>query len=397
MCAAIGVGAVRPGPVVVSLGTSGTAFAYSERPAVDPQGEAAAFCDSTGGWLPLVCTLGCTVATEWVRGLFGLDHAGVERALAATEPGAGPSSCHTSPASAPPACRRRPASSPGSGPATARTTWCGPSWKASRSGWGTGWTSCVGPASSRPPSRWSAAGRPRTAGRSSARTSSSLPVLRPSVSEAAALGAALQARQVVDGVGPPAAPVDATWEPRPSDGAPGRPRADRRAAPPRRRAQPVATIAPGHHVAHSEPVALRDVLDGIAASDVAPERRRWNTGRLQAWRAELDSRVELDVIVRAPHHGRASPVVEAEVDPDGRHPLRHEVEHQLTTAIAGDQRGRRGGRRCTGLRSRTADGRTGAAHRRGRRSSARPSGYRPASVVSAGATLRLDCSPDPRS
>ena len=55
----------------VSLGTSGTAFAFSSGPAVDPQGEAAAFCDSTTGWLPLICTLGCTVATEWVRELFG--------------------------------------------------------------------------------------------------------------------------------------------------------------------------------------------------------------------------------------------------------------------------------------------------------------------------------------
>jgi sugar (pentulose or hexulose) kinase len=44
-----------------------------------------------------------------------------------------------------------------------------------------------------------------------------LPVQRPAVSEAAALGAALQVRQVVDGVGPPAALLDATWEPRPSD------------------------------------------------------------------------------------------------------------------------------------------------------------------------------------
>ena len=88
MMAAIGVGAVSEGPVVLSLGTSGTAFAYSTQPAVDPRGEAAAFCDSTGGWLPLVCTLNCTVATEWVRELFGLDHAGVEAALAASPPGA---------------------------------------------------------------------------------------------------------------------------------------------------------------------------------------------------------------------------------------------------------------------------------------------------------------------
>ncbi len=88
MMAAIGVGAVAEGPVVVSLGTSGTAFAYRSAPAVDPLGEAAAFCDSTGGWLPLVCTLNCTVATEWIRGLFGLDYAGLEAALEASPSGA---------------------------------------------------------------------------------------------------------------------------------------------------------------------------------------------------------------------------------------------------------------------------------------------------------------------
>ena len=87
-CAAIGVGAVAEGPVVVSLGTSGTAFAHRAGPAIDPKGEVAAFCDSTTGWLPLVCTLNCTGATGWVRRLFGLDHAGVEAALAATPPGA---------------------------------------------------------------------------------------------------------------------------------------------------------------------------------------------------------------------------------------------------------------------------------------------------------------------
>ena len=87
-CAAIGVGAVAEGPVVVSLGTSGTAFAYRATPAIDPRGEAAAFCSSTGGWLPLVCTLNCTGVTDWARGLFRLDHAGLEAALAATPVGA---------------------------------------------------------------------------------------------------------------------------------------------------------------------------------------------------------------------------------------------------------------------------------------------------------------------
>jgi xylulokinase len=82
MCAAIGSDAVVEGPVVVSLGTSGTAFAYRSEPAVDPRGEAAAFCDSTGGWLPIGVTLNCTNATEWVRELFGMDHAAVDGAIA---------------------------------------------------------------------------------------------------------------------------------------------------------------------------------------------------------------------------------------------------------------------------------------------------------------------------
>jgi xylulokinase len=88
MCAAIGVGAVIEGPVVVSLGTSGTAFSHRDAPAVDPAAEAAAFCSSTGAWLPLVCTLNCTLATEWVRGLMGLDRAAFDAAIEAAPAGA---------------------------------------------------------------------------------------------------------------------------------------------------------------------------------------------------------------------------------------------------------------------------------------------------------------------
>ncbi|HEX6140467.1 MAG TPA: xylulokinase [Candidatus Limnocylindria bacterium] len=88
MCAAIGVGAVVEGPVVVSLGTSGTAFAFSSGPALDPLGEAAAFCSSSGGWLPLVCTLNCTGASEWIRGLAGMTREAFEAAMAQAQPGA---------------------------------------------------------------------------------------------------------------------------------------------------------------------------------------------------------------------------------------------------------------------------------------------------------------------
>ena len=81
MCAAIGCDILAAGPVAMSLGTSGTVFAYRAEPAVDPLGEAAAFCDSTGGWLPLACTLNCTSATEWVRQLFAMEHADVDAAI----------------------------------------------------------------------------------------------------------------------------------------------------------------------------------------------------------------------------------------------------------------------------------------------------------------------------
>ena len=81
MCAAIGSDVLVEGPVAVNLGTSGTAFAYRAGPAVDLLGEAAAFCDSTGGWLPLACTLNCTSATEWVRKLFAMEHADVDAAV----------------------------------------------------------------------------------------------------------------------------------------------------------------------------------------------------------------------------------------------------------------------------------------------------------------------------
>lgn len=48
---------VQPGDVVVSLGTSGTAFAGLDRPTADPTGLVAGFADATGRFLPLVCTL----------------------------------------------------------------------------------------------------------------------------------------------------------------------------------------------------------------------------------------------------------------------------------------------------------------------------------------------------
>jgi xylulokinase len=73
MMSAIGTGAVRDGLLTMSLGTSGTLFGFSKTPVIDPTGNLAAFCSSTGGWLPLLCTMNCTVASEEFRKLLGFE------------------------------------------------------------------------------------------------------------------------------------------------------------------------------------------------------------------------------------------------------------------------------------------------------------------------------------
>jgi xylulokinase len=79
MMGAIGTGNTSSGKVTVSLGTSGTVYAYSETPIVDHVGEVAAFCDSTNAWLPLICTMNVTVATELVRMLFKQSYENLEK------------------------------------------------------------------------------------------------------------------------------------------------------------------------------------------------------------------------------------------------------------------------------------------------------------------------------
>jgi xylulokinase len=74
MMSANGTGNTRAGIVTASFGTSGTIFACSEKPVVDAKGEIAAFCDSTNRWLPLLCTMNVTVATEMVREDFKWSH-----------------------------------------------------------------------------------------------------------------------------------------------------------------------------------------------------------------------------------------------------------------------------------------------------------------------------------
>ena len=79
MMGAIGTGNTEPGVITASFGTSGTIYACADKPIVDPHGEIAAFCDSTNRWLPLLCTMNVTVATEMVRKDFGMDHREFEK------------------------------------------------------------------------------------------------------------------------------------------------------------------------------------------------------------------------------------------------------------------------------------------------------------------------------
>lgn len=74
MMGAIGTGNTREGVITASFGTSGTIYACAEKPVVDPDGEIAAFCDSTNRWLPLLCTMNVTVATEMMRQDFEYTH-----------------------------------------------------------------------------------------------------------------------------------------------------------------------------------------------------------------------------------------------------------------------------------------------------------------------------------
>ncbi|MGL1892513.1 MAG: xylulokinase [Spirochaetaceae bacterium] len=73
MIAAIGTGVVSDGVMTMSLGTSGTLYGYSDKPVIDTDGNIAAFCSSSGGYLPLLCTMNCTVSTEIMRKLLNIE------------------------------------------------------------------------------------------------------------------------------------------------------------------------------------------------------------------------------------------------------------------------------------------------------------------------------------
>jgi xylulokinase len=88
MGAALGVGAL-PGDVVVSLGTSGTAFAVADAHTADPSGQVAGFADATGRFLPLVCTLNAARVVSAAAAMIGTDIDGATRRALEAAPGSG--------------------------------------------------------------------------------------------------------------------------------------------------------------------------------------------------------------------------------------------------------------------------------------------------------------------
>jgi len=85
--AALGIQA-QPGDVVVSLGTSGTAFAVSDTPTHDASGAVAGFADATGRYLPLVCTLNAARILDAATRILGKTHDEVGLLALSAKPGA---------------------------------------------------------------------------------------------------------------------------------------------------------------------------------------------------------------------------------------------------------------------------------------------------------------------
>jgi len=85
--AALGLQTQR-GDVVISLGTSGTAFAVSNTPTHDSSGAVAGFADATGRFLPLVCTLNAARILDAATRILGMSHNEVGELALTSIPGA---------------------------------------------------------------------------------------------------------------------------------------------------------------------------------------------------------------------------------------------------------------------------------------------------------------------
>lgn len=67
---AVGTGAVEPGVISVSLGTSGVVFTAIDAPNYDPAGAVHTFCHANGAWHSMGVMLSCGGALRWYRDTF---------------------------------------------------------------------------------------------------------------------------------------------------------------------------------------------------------------------------------------------------------------------------------------------------------------------------------------
>ncbi|AZI59130.1 xylulokinase [Nakamurella antarctica] len=88
MAAALGL-SLQDGDVVVSIGTSGTAFCMATQPSADPSGMTSGFADATGNYLPLACTINASKILDSTARLLGADRETFADLALAAAPGAG--------------------------------------------------------------------------------------------------------------------------------------------------------------------------------------------------------------------------------------------------------------------------------------------------------------------
>jgi xylulokinase len=86
--AALGLG-LTVGEVAVSIGTSGVVSAVHSQATADPSGNVAGFCDATGRFLPLACTLNGARVLSSVAQLLGGDLQTLDDLALSAPPGAG--------------------------------------------------------------------------------------------------------------------------------------------------------------------------------------------------------------------------------------------------------------------------------------------------------------------
>lgn len=85
--AALGLGATA-GDVVVSIGTSGTVFAVTDRPTHDASGTVAGFASADGAFLPLIATLNAARILDSIARLLNVDHDSLGALAHEADPGA---------------------------------------------------------------------------------------------------------------------------------------------------------------------------------------------------------------------------------------------------------------------------------------------------------------------